>query len=66
MTLSAVNCLVSEIVILLAAVSVNVTPIGRSLAYSPQPECVSCCRQGHVGSKTLLQQNVELLTVGAG
>jgi len=37
------------------------TPMRGILVFSPQPECTSCHQQGHVGSKTLLQQNPPVL-----
>jgi len=36
----------------------------RTLASSPQSECVSCRQQGHAGSKTVFQQNSPVLNWG--
>jgi len=46
---------------------VQVTQVRRTLASSPKSECATCHQQGHVGSKTLFQQNppVSLLRVPA-
>ena len=33
-------------------------------AFSSKSECASCCQQGHVNSKTLLQQNPPVLNCG--
>ena len=37
------------------------TLLRRTPASSPQPKCASFCQQGHVGSKTLHQQNPPVL-----
>ena len=40
---------------------VQLTPLRRTLASSPQSECTNCHQQDYVGSKTLLQQNPPVL-----
>jgi len=43
---------------------VQVTPLRRTLTSFPYFECASCHQQGHMGSKTLLQQNLPVLNCG--
>ena len=40
---------------------VQVALLKRTLASSPQSKCGSCRQQGHVGSKTVLEQNPPVL-----
>jgi len=40
---------------------VQVAPLRRTQASSFQSECASCHQQGHMGSKTFLQQNPPVL-----
>ena len=44
--------------------TLQVTPLRKTLASSPQSRCASCCQQRHVGSKILLQQNPPVLNCG--
>ena len=43
---------------------VCITPLRRTLTFSPQSECAGCCLQRHIGSKTLLWQNPSILNCG--
>jgi len=44
--------------------TVQVTPLRRTLASSPNFECASCHHQAHTDSRTLLQQNPPVCNSG--
>jgi len=45
--------------------TVQVSPLRRTVASSPLFECYDCRQKGHAGSKTLLQHDLVVFSLGA-